>query len=341
MTFSNPHMLLLTSMMQLIMTMASHLHDVWSLDVFPVTVVMSVKKAAFCPATNKPVLTQSDPDVRGLHGRCAPTMLQRSQLNLTQATLEPNVFWNDTVPSAGSWQTFGGNYCLHLQGQRVSQARSKHSSLLLPHLPYSSILKMEVLHSSETLVNFYQAMPFNIPDSLAFCTGGGMAQETSPSYKEHDLTNGDESALHQNKLLQSLALPPHTSYLWAGGIQKVTRHRQYDLSSILAAAGIFLFGSITRSVLGPTNLTVKKYQGFFPLQHESNYLALSSDEFNNAWSFTSALTIRYHSFMIRSRKYSRLTSRWFLKNCQLQNKIHFEILTVVFFVALSAMGRNT
>jgi hypothetical protein len=57
------HMLLLTSMMQLIMTMASHLPDVWSLYVFPVTVVMSVQKAAFCPATNRPVLTQTDPDV--------------------------------------------------------------------------------------------------------------------------------------------------------------------------------------------------------------------------------------------------------------------------------------
>lgn len=232
MTFSTPHTLLLTSMIKLIMTMASHLPDVWSLDVFPVTVVMSVQKAAFCPATNRPAFTQSDPDVRGLHSRCAPTILQRSWLSLTHSTLELNVFWNDTVPSAGSWQIFRGNYCLHLEGLRVSQARSMHSSLLLPRLPYSLILKMEVLHSSQTLDNFYQAMPFNIPGNLAFCTGARVGEETSPWYEEHGLTNGDQSALCQNEMLQSLALQHHTSYLWAGGTQKTTGHRQYDLSSI-------------------------------------------------------------------------------------------------------------
>jgi hypothetical protein len=103
---------------------------------------------------------------------------------------------------------------------------------------------------------------------------------------------------------------------------------------------IFLFHSITRPVLGPTNSTVNEYQGFFPLQGESDYLALSSNEFNNAWSCTSALSMPYHGFMMRSRKYSRATTRWVFKNCQLQNEIHFEILTVTFFVALSIMGQN-
>ena len=48
---------LLTYVMQFIMTMFSHLPDIWSWVVFPVTVVMPVHKTAFWPATNKCVLT--------------------------------------------------------------------------------------------------------------------------------------------------------------------------------------------------------------------------------------------------------------------------------------------
>jgi len=48
---------LLTYVMQFIMTMFSHLPDIWSWVVFPVTVVMPVHKTVFWPATNKCVLT--------------------------------------------------------------------------------------------------------------------------------------------------------------------------------------------------------------------------------------------------------------------------------------------
>jgi hypothetical protein len=40
----------LTSVMELIMSMACHFLDVWSLVIFPVTVVMSIKIHVFCPA---------------------------------------------------------------------------------------------------------------------------------------------------------------------------------------------------------------------------------------------------------------------------------------------------
>ena len=48
---------LLTYVMQFIMTMFSHLRDIRSWVVFPVTVVVPVHKTAFWPATNKCVLT--------------------------------------------------------------------------------------------------------------------------------------------------------------------------------------------------------------------------------------------------------------------------------------------
>jgi len=48
---------LLTYVMQFIMTMFSHLPDIWSWVVIPVTVVMPVHKTDFWPATNKCVLT--------------------------------------------------------------------------------------------------------------------------------------------------------------------------------------------------------------------------------------------------------------------------------------------
>jgi hypothetical protein len=48
---------LLTYVMQLIMTMASHLPDIWSLVVFLVTIVMPVCMAVFYPAISKFLLT--------------------------------------------------------------------------------------------------------------------------------------------------------------------------------------------------------------------------------------------------------------------------------------------
>jgi hypothetical protein len=47
-------------------------------------------------------------------------------------------------------------------GSKVSKARNQQElggkSLVVSYLTYSSTLKMEAVHSSETLVNFYQAM---------------------------------------------------------------------------------------------------------------------------------------------------------------------------------------
>jgi hypothetical protein len=83
-------MLLLTSMMQLVMTVASHLLDVWSWVVFRVTVVMSVHEAAFRPATSEHVLACS------LHPNHATGAITESCTRHS----ELNVFCDDTVQSA-------------------------------------------------------------------------------------------------------------------------------------------------------------------------------------------------------------------------------------------------
>jgi hypothetical protein len=200
---------------------------------------------------------------------------------------------------------------------------------------------MEVLHSSETLVNFYHAMPFNIPGSSASCTGGGVWEETSPWYKEHDLTNRDQSALHQNKMKQSLALPHHASYLRAGETQKVTRHRQYDLSSNPGRGRNFSPWLHNQASSRTHQPQVNEYQGFSPCSVKVTiWLCL-------------VMSLTMHEASPSCSPYAIVASWWdaesiqdwqagdfFFKNCQLQYKIRFEMLTVVFFVALSVVGRN-
>jgi hypothetical protein len=56
---------------------------------------------------------------------------------------------------------FGGTYCLHLQGRRVSQAVKV---LLLGCLAYSCACWMETRRSFETLVNFSRATLQLIPE---------------------------------------------------------------------------------------------------------------------------------------------------------------------------------
>jgi hypothetical protein len=64
-------------------------------------------------------------------------------------------------------QHFKGTCHLHLQVQRISQARnqpeagSKHCFMLVSCLAYSSILKMEVICSSEVLTDFQQTTEYS------------------------------------------------------------------------------------------------------------------------------------------------------------------------------------
>jgi hypothetical protein len=52
------------------------------------------------------------------------------------------------------YRPFGGTYCLHLQGRRVSHAGSK---LIADCLTTSLFdLRMEIVLSSETLIDFYK-----------------------------------------------------------------------------------------------------------------------------------------------------------------------------------------
>jgi hypothetical protein len=58
---------------------------------------------------------------------------------------------------------FGGTYCLHLQGGRISQARNQHEAgskeifMAVSCLDYSSTLKLETTCSSKTLVDFQES----------------------------------------------------------------------------------------------------------------------------------------------------------------------------------------
>jgi hypothetical protein len=62
-----------------------------------------------------------------------------------------------------------GTYCFHLQGRRVSQVNNKQDLCLMLALllevcfTYSSIMKIETVRSSETLVNIYQITRCYIP----------------------------------------------------------------------------------------------------------------------------------------------------------------------------------
>jgi hypothetical protein len=65
------------------------------------------------------------------------------------------IFWNITVcgPLKVN-QCFRGTFHLHLQGQRISQTRNQCERGCMQMLAYSLTLKMEVICSSKTLVNF-------------------------------------------------------------------------------------------------------------------------------------------------------------------------------------------
>jgi hypothetical protein len=96
---------------------------------------------------------------------------------LTAVVMKSTVFWDITpYSSLNVNQRFGGTYCLHLQGQRISWARSQHESrwqaeaLLVSCLAYSSTLKMEPICSFRTLVDIHQTTWDYIPRRYcSFC----------------------------------------------------------------------------------------------------------------------------------------------------------------------------
>jgi hypothetical protein len=76
-------------------------------------------------------------------------------------TINSIIFWDMTLCSMTEvYHCFWGVYCHHHQGSKTSQAISSKQSvlgwMLACLLSISSILKMEIVLSSEMLVNFYQ-----------------------------------------------------------------------------------------------------------------------------------------------------------------------------------------
>jgi hypothetical protein len=59
------------------------------------------------------------------------------------------------------------NLCVPFQGTRpgtLMKTESKQKPLVVRLLDYSSALKMEIVHLSEALVNFYQTTQLHIPE---------------------------------------------------------------------------------------------------------------------------------------------------------------------------------
>jgi hypothetical protein len=81
------------------------------------------------------------------------------------------IFWNIMPCSPLEVNRhFGGIYCLQLHSQRISQARSQCERrweigfMLVSCSPYSAILKMEAMCSSEMSVDFQQTTWHYIPE---------------------------------------------------------------------------------------------------------------------------------------------------------------------------------
>jgi hypothetical protein len=108
-----------------------------------------------------------------LHDRCVPvvcyllimTCISGIHSSLVATVLLKSFILWDMMPCspANVAQRFGGTYCLHLQDQKVSQAKSqdeagsKQSSacfMLFRCLAYSLTLKMQAVCSSKTLPDF-------------------------------------------------------------------------------------------------------------------------------------------------------------------------------------------
>jgi hypothetical protein len=104
---------------------------------------------AKCNGTRPYILCEANGSWVIVSSQAEVTTLVRSEF-LTLMTIDITVLWDgklcDLVKVYGC---FGGTYCLHLQGQRVSQASSK--------------LKVEAVHSSEMSINFYQTTQCHIP----------------------------------------------------------------------------------------------------------------------------------------------------------------------------------
>jgi hypothetical protein len=80
---------------------------------------------------------------------------------LAAAVMNSSIYWVITPCSMFEVnRRFGGKYSLHLQGLRTTKDRHQHYVLLATFftlvsvLVYSSTLKMEITHSSETWVHF-------------------------------------------------------------------------------------------------------------------------------------------------------------------------------------------
>jgi hypothetical protein len=69
--------------------------------------------------------------------------------------LSNTIFWHVTPYSTVVYGRFGA-YRLHFQGGIVNQVSNEQSASIAGYLAYSSTLKMEAIHFSETSVNLYE-----------------------------------------------------------------------------------------------------------------------------------------------------------------------------------------
>jgi hypothetical protein len=82
--------------------------------------------------------------------------------------MKSTIFWDITPCSPLKVnRRFGGTYCLHLQGRRISRARRLCLSpayTLVSCAAYSTTLKMDAICSSETSVDFQRTTRCYIPE---------------------------------------------------------------------------------------------------------------------------------------------------------------------------------
>jgi len=80
-----------------------------------------------------------------------------------------------------------------------------------------------------------------------------------------------------------------------------------------AGAGIFLFATVSRTALEPTQLSIHPVEGFWCEGH--NYLPPSSDGISNAWA--SVLLLWPQDFVLRRRDcFTTYISLWIYRPCK-------------------------
>jgi hypothetical protein len=107
---------------------------------------------------------------------CLMKAMQKSKLHLRSVVMKISIFWDITPCSLVKVNRhFGGTYCLHLQGRRISQTKNQHQicfafCLLQANflLGYSSSLKMKAICFSKTLADCHQTAQHYMPEERTY-----------------------------------------------------------------------------------------------------------------------------------------------------------------------------